>query len=303
MISDEDYSDTLASPCSRTSSGSDVSTSKQDHKGGPPFGCGCGRCNINNFLDGRCPKPERSLSSFPYLNTAAMKATDILILKGRLYDEFCLITREFSKFRTAICESLIDREIPVQKLIRVLRDLRAFSHAHSDVPLLGSCWSEITAAKTIDDIFNITTDYVSFNNFQITEHIVDSLGTEQDKMLLSEYRKKRDEYCKRNIFECPSYSTLCVEETTLVMKVEGIEKYSMKHLAGLISYLSRALSIANHSLKLCTVEKGCVKLIFQVPQSIKDTIFPLHAENLAELMNGTLSVTLLKCGKWLYQVS
>ena len=302
-FADDDYSETLSLSCSRTSSGSDVSASiKQDQSLGPPFGCGCGRCNINNFLDGRCLKPEKSSSSFPFLNTAAMKETDVLILKGRLYEEFCLITREFSKFRTAICESLVDRDVPVRKLVRALRDLRAFSHAHSDVPLLGSCWETIAAAKTIDDVFDITTDYVSFFNFQITEHIVDSLGTDQDKALLCDYRKKRDEYCKRNIFECPSYSSLSIEEPVLVMKLEGIEKYSMKHLSGLISHMSRALSVANQSLKLCTVEEGCIKLIFQVPHSIKDNIFPLSYEALLAIMEVDIHIVLLKCGRWLYQV-
>ncbi len=232
-----------------------------------------------------------------------MKATDVFILKGRLYEDFCRITREFSKFRTAVCESLIDRNVPVQKLVRVLRDLRAFSHVHTDTPLLGRCWPEISAAKSVDDIFDITTDYVSFFNFQITEHIVESLGTHQDKVLLSEYTKKRDEYCKRNIFECPSYSTLCIEEAILVMKVEGIEDYSMKHLAGLISHISRALSVESHSLTLCTVEKGCVKLMCQIPLCVQDSIFPLNNANLGELMDIGVGIKLLKCGRWLYQVS
>jgi len=278
-------------------------SSRQDQNLGPPFGCGCGRCNINHFLDGRCLKPEKSPSSFPYLNTVTMKETDVLILKGRLYEEFCLITREFSKFRTAICESLVDRGVPVLKLVRTLRDLKAFSHAHNDVPLLGSCWETIADAKTIDDVFDITTDYVSFFNFQITEHVVDNLGTDLDKVLLCEYRKKRDEYCKRNIFECPSYSALKAEEPVLVMKVEGIEKYSMKHLSGLISYVSRTLAVANQSLKLCTVEEGCVKLIFQVPHSVKDNTFPLSHGVLLAIMEMDVHIALMKCGRWLYQVS
>ena len=297
------------STCNSDGQSSDTSTSHTRTNRTQSFGCGCGNCSLNNFLDGRCPRPKKSLSSFPYLKTSGLKESEILILKGRLYEEFALITREFSKFNTAICESLIDREIPVQKITRVLRDLRAFSSSFSNAPLLGSCWPSITASKTIDNIFNILADYVSFFNFQITDHIVDVLGTASDKLLLCEYREKVDEYCKRNIFECPSYSTLCHEEATLILKVEGIEKYNMKHLAGLVSHVSKALLVTNHTLKLCSVEEGCVKLNFQVPQCINDKIFPLNVDRIGRLMNiGKLMempvyISLVKCVKWLYNVS
>jgi hypothetical protein len=206
----------------------------------------------------------------------------LMILKGRLYDEFQLITRRFAKFNFSICRSPINQEIPVKMLARVLRDLRAFQPSESDTPLLRDRFDAIKMAEDIDEVFDILADYVSFFSFHITEHIVESLGTKDDKKLLAAYKAELEEYCKRNIFECPSYSIpkpgVGVGVADLVMKVEGIEKYNLKHLAELISHVSKVLSVSQHTLQLCSVEKGCVQLNFQIPHFVKESIFPLTAE-------------------------
>lgn len=110
-----------------------------------------------------------------------------------------------------------------------------------------------------------------------------------------------EEYCKRNIFECPSYSTPKPGVADLVMKVEGIEKYNLKHLAELIAHVSKVLSVSQHTLQLCSVEKGCVQLNFQIPHFVKESIFPLAAgQKQAFVQRGIVRVA---CEGWTYQVS
>ena len=256
-----------------------------------------------------CPNTEKTATSFPYLKVSSLTESEKMILRGRLFEDFCQISIEFSKFNTAVCESLVDRKIPVVRVTRILRDLRAFSPSLSNTPLLGTQIDDISPEKTIDDIFDILSHYVSFFNFQLTEYLVNSLGTSQDKDLLHRYRAKLDEYCNRNIFECPSYSAPHPEQAALVMKVEGIEQYNMKHLSKLISYVSRALSVSYYSLRLCSVEEGCTKLNFQVPEFVRDVIFPLKTEYIEGLMGierglkKPFQISLVKCGFYLYKVS
>jgi len=274
------------------------------------YGCLCGKCSLNTFLDGMCPNTEKTATSFPYLKVSSLTESERMILRGRLYEDFCQISIEFSKFNTAICESFVDCKIPVLRVTRILRDLRAFSPSLSDTPLLGTQIDAITPDKTIDDIFDILSHYVSFFNFQITEYLVTSLGTNKDKDLLCLYKAKLDEYCLRNIYECPSYSAPHPKQAALVMKVEGIEQYNMKHLSKLLLYVSRALAVSNHSLRLCSVEEGCTKLNFQVPEFVRDFVFPLKMECIEELMRIGRSekkkpyyITMVKCGFYLYKVS
>lgn len=116
-------------------SSSDSGTSKEQ-RARQAFGCGCGKCSLTKFLDQGCPEPVKSLSSFPYLETSKLAPCEVMILKGRLFTEFQLISRRFSGFNTAICESLIDQNVPVKKLARALRDLGAFQSSSPDIPLL-----------------------------------------------------------------------------------------------------------------------------------------------------------------------
>lgn len=279
------------------------SDSTKGHKKPPhPFGCGCGRCNLSSFLETGCPEQVKTLSSFPYLQTTGLSQQEVMILKGRLFNEFQLITRRFSQFNSAICESLIDQEVTVKRLARVLRDLRAFQPSEpDDSRLLRDRFSEIRAAEDIDAVFDILADYVSFFSFHITEHIVENLGTQDDKKRLSKYKEELEGYCKRNIFECPSYSAPKPGVAELVMKVEGIERYNMKHLEELISHVSKAISVSQHTLQLCSVEKGCVQLNFQIPCFVKDVIFPLSTEQREELRGR--QIILVKCDSWKYEVS
>ena len=197
--------------------------------------------------------------------------------------------------------SLIYQEVPVKMLARVLRDLRAFQPSECDSPLLRDRFDAIKAAEDIDDVFDILAEYVSFFSFHITEHIVENLGTKDDKKLLAEYKAELEEYCKRNIFECPSYSTPKLGVANLVMKVEGIEKYNLKHLAELISHVSKVLSVSQHTLQLCSVEKGCVQLNFQTPHFVKESIFPLTAEQREAFAQR--AIILVMCEGWTYKVS
>ncbi len=279
---------------------SDTTARKDDKSSCPAFGCRCGKCSLNRYLDEGCPEPVKSLSSFPYLQTEGLNEGDIMILKGRLFHEYQLISRSFSRFNIVLCESLIDQKIPVKRLARVLRDLRAFEPSNPDSPLLRERFDEIKAANDIDDIFDIIADYVSFFSFHVTEHIVDNLGTQSDKQLLKDYKEELQEYCKRNIFECPSYSATKPGVADLVMKVEGVEKYNLKHLEELISHVSRVVSVNRYTLQLHSVEKGCVQLNFQIPHFVKEVIFPLKEGQREELKK--LAVIMVKCEQWMYQV-
>lgn len=252
------------------------------------------------YVDGGCPQPTPSTSSFPFLSTDELQDHERQILHGRLYEEFEKISYKFSSFTRSICESLIDRKVPLKKLERSLRDLKAFQPSYSDTPLLQDRFTEIKNAQDIDDVFDILTDYTSFFNCSIIEHIVKEHGTKQDKAALEAYHSDLMEYCKRNIFECPAYSPLKRGLATLVLKVEDevVENGNMKHLNSLTSKVSRALSLSKFTLNLCNVEKGCVQLVYQIPNTVVKHLFPLHKRQGVELCH--MGVTRLVCRKHNY---
>ena len=273
-----------------------------------PYDCGCGKCSYNDFLDGYCPSPNAA-STFPCLDMAALSELEKDELEAKLLSDFHRISKEFSKLNEGLCDSFTGRGIPLKKVAVLLQDLRAFPPStFANAPLLGTHIDMITTDNSIYDIFDILWLYISFFNYQITEHLVNHLGTDYDKVLLCRYKKNLDEYCSRSILECPSFSSPHRHQASFVLKVEGMNQYSIKELNVMMMRLTEILSIASHSLRLCRLEEGGKKIIFQVPLCVRDKVFPLSTECIRRLTmfgsstNSPITITLVKCGLFLYKV-
>ena len=247
------------------------------------YGCGCGECTFNSLFEKGCPKPIPSMSSFSYLNTEGLDDSQKQILKGRLYREFEVIKTDFARLVYKTCESLIQQGITVQRLVRLLMALGAFQPTLCERPLL--CIEELQAADNIDKVFVILQGYTSFFSYHVIEYIIDMFGTEQDKKNLHDYTAKLTEYSRRSIFECPTYSLARKDQANLVVKLEGVnlERYNMIHLAAFKSRTSDIIKVTEYTLRLCTVEEGCLQFTFQMPHFVKEVIFPLNDSQKAAL--------------------
>ena len=256
------------------------STLSTDEKQEPKdFGCGCGKCSFNSFLEKGCPKPVLSMSSFSYLNTEGLSHSQKQILSGRLYCEHEVIVSEFTRLVYKTCKSLVQQGVTVQELVRLLMMLHSFQPTAPlpSRPLLEERIEDLKAANTLDDVFLILRSYMSFFSYQIITVIIDEFGTPEDKENLHNYTTKLDEYSRRSVFECPSYSRTRNDQANLVVKLEGInlEKFNVKHLQVFQSRISNIIKVSKYTLRLCTVEKGCLELTFQMPHFVKELMFPL----------------------------
>ena len=57
------------------------------------------------------------------------------------------------------------------------------------VPVFCHYFKELKVADTIPKIFMVLNDYFSFFDYCIIEHIIEELGTEQDKAELQKYKE------------------------------------------------------------------------------------------------------------------
>ncbi len=260
-----------------------------------PYGCGCGECSFGTYLLRGCPQPTPSTSSFPFLIMDHLTTEQQYTLTGQLYDDFEQISFKFSRFTRSVCESLIARDVPLKTLVRSLRDLKAFQPTYSDSPLLQDRFKELRAAQDIDDVFDILTDYTSFFNHSLLEHIVQEHGEDKDKEALTCYQENLVEFCRRGIFECPVYTAPQRGLATLVLKVEDevVERGNLKHLGQLTSRVSKALCLTQYCLQLCSVQRGCVCLVYELPPWIPALLFPLSPRQQRDL--NTVGVIRLTC--------
>ena len=194
------------------------------------------------------------------------------------------IVRKFGHLHSRVYESLCERNVPVDKLVTHLLSLGAFDpvHKESQKPALQTFFQELRNARSIEDVLYIIRNCISFFNYHVIEHIVNELGTDQDRAELQNYERNFDEYSKRRVYECPPvYEPKSdADHVDLVVKVDSVyEEFTVKELKKFQYRLSRVLHVSPQSvLHLCKVEKGCLQLIFQIPSFVQQEIFPLSSE-------------------------
>ena len=246
--------------------------------------------------------PTPIVRSFPYQKVSRLTPEQQERLKIRLCVESEDIVRKFGHLQSRVYESLCERNISVDKLVTHLLSLGAFDPVHkgSQKPVFQAFSKELWNARSIEEVLYIIRSCISFFNYHIIEHIVNELGTEQDRVELQKYEKEFDEYSKRRVYECPPdyWSETEASHADLVLKVDSeYEEFTVKELEKFECRLSRILHVSPQIvLRLLQVEEGCLQLIFQIPSFVQQEIFPLCCEQ--ERALATEGVIRLTCGDY-----
>ena len=276
-----------------TSNGASVSTGPSSTTQGE---------EIQKPLETGSPAPPTTTTSFPYLKESGLTPEQQEGLSIRLCVESEDIICKFWRLHSRVYKSLCEQNISVDKLVTHLLLLDAFDPVSKATrkPVLQTFLQELRNAGSIEDVLWFIKDYFSFFNCRVIEHIVDGLGTDQDRVELQNYKKAFDEYSKRRIYECPPvYGPLSdADHANLVMKLDSVyEKFTVKELKKFEYRLSRIFCVTPQSvLRLCRVEEGCLHLIFQVPSFVQQEIFPLSSEQESSL--AAEGVIRLTCGDY-----
>ena len=248
------------------------------------------------------PPSSYTTSSFPYLDVSGLTPKQQEGLKTRLCVESEDIVHQFWYLHSRVYKSLCEQNVPVDKLVTHLLSLGAFDPVYKDCqkPMLQTFYQDLQNAGNIEKVLFIIRDYISFFNYRVIEHIVDGLGTNQDKTELQNYKKEFDQYSKRRIYECPPVygSKSDAHYADLVVKVDSVyEEFTVKELKNFEYRLSRIFCVSPQNvLRLCRVEEGCLQLIFQVPSFVQQEIFPLSSEQEGAL--AAENVIRLTCGDY-----
>ena len=211
------------------------------------------------------------------------------------------IVHKFWRLHSRVYKSLCKQNVPVNELVTHLLSLGTFDPVYkgSQKPALQNFFQDLHNAGNIEDVLYIIKDYFSFFNYRVIEHIVDGLGTDQDRVELQNYERDFDEYSKRRVYECPPEygSNSDAEHVDLIVKLDSVyENYTVKELMKFQCRLSRTLHVSSQSVRLLQVEEGCLKLTFQVPSFVQQEIFPLSSEQESALAaEGVIRMT---CGEY-----
>lgn len=216
------------------------------------------------------------------------------------------MTLKFQTLFSATVESLKKQKVSVREIVCHLVGFGPVLPTYEDLklPPFRRKLAKLRKAKAIDDIMVTVGDYCSFFNYHMIEHIIDELGTRQDKKNLAKYKEEFARYAERHVFECPS-EVGSVSDGLVNMLVtldQTFESCTVRNLELFIDDLRRILNISTGAVfKLCHVAPGSLKLTFQLSPSLLQGVFPLSDEQKSSLASLDITVTELSCEGYVYQ--
>ena len=247
---------------------------------------------------------HKSTFTFPCLDLMNLSKEEKQCLHQRLYTESIDMTRKFQNLFSATTESLKRQKVSVKTLVCHLVGLGPALPTYEDLelPPFRRQLPELRKAKTVDDAMLVIGDYCSFFNYHMIEHIINKLGTRQDKENLAKYKEEFAIYAERHVFECPS-EVGSVSDDLVNMFVtldQTFESCTVRNLELFVDDIRKILNISTGAIfKLCHVAPGSLKLMFQLSPSILPDVFPLSDEQKSSL--ASLDITELSCEGYIYQ--
>ena len=228
------------------------------------------------------PIPQ-AIFTFPCLDLKEMSKEEKQHLQQRLYIESIAMAEKFQRLFSDTTESLKRQKVTVREILCHLVGLGPLLPTYDDLklPIFRRQLPALRNAKSVDDAMQVIGDYCSFFNFRMIDHIISKLGKIRDKKNLSKYEEEFHNYCQHHIFECPSeLGSISNGHAKMFVKLD--KTYENCTIEILHLFVNKLWSIFNVSsatgLKLCRIERGCLKLTFQLPFVAVQDIFPLSRE-------------------------
>ena len=207
---------------------------------------------------------------------------------------------KFQKLFSATKKSLREKKVTASELVGHLECLGFLKPTFKDAGLspLQHQLPKLAESKTVDDVMSIVKDYCSFFNYHLLEHIIDEFGTTQDKENLAAYKKDFEEYAQCCVIEGPLEVGKMSEDgfSNMFVTLDDVfDNCTLSHLNVFVADLRKVLNISSDvGLRLCYINRGSIKLTFQLPYSVQQDVFPLSPKQ--EALLADLGVVELSCG-------
>ena len=209
-------------------------------------------------------------------------------------------------------ECMISKNVPVSKLKTFLRGLHRLSTI--DVTDQLTISKNLMNAQTIDDMMLIIWSYCSFFNFSLIETMVNKFKQLHGfKPRLEEYKEAFAKYAEHKlVYCCPSgiglntEAGLGTEAAEIFVKLDDAYKdCRLTHLETLRKDLCQIFRIPLEIFPLEGVQPGSVCVVFQMPEFMKEKIFPLSKKQilaLRELNYDNIQIYSVVCSKYSYDI-
>lgn len=214
---------------------------------------------------------------------------------------------QFYRVLSMFFSSLNERKISVDDIKTHLMVLDAFddnddNDDNQHQPVFHEQMDKLDNASTINEIFKVIKVFCSFVNYDLVEYLIDVIGVEEDRARLKEYKKSFEDYARRRIFECPPKTAMSTAgQCDMYVKLDShFSKLSLNDLREFRFNISKILKVSHYIVRLYCIEKGCIRLTFQIPYFVKQRSFPLTSKQKDSLLQ--LGVRSLICGDYEFPI-
>ena len=208
------------------------------------------------------------------------------------------IQDEFNTLFTRIRMFLVRQDVTVDDMILYLERVPGYTH----ISLFHAEIHNLREASNLTDVFRIAGKHCSWFNHSFLGSVIRTFcrDSEEIRKAHQEYLTHFEKYCNYRVKQCPLKNGLGHGRErceTIIMKVDRKwEEILIKELKEVTFNLARIIDVPRHTLYLCSVENGCVKLTFLVPNYIPDAVFPLTPKQETGMRD--MGVIDLQCGTY-----
>ena len=220
-------------------------------------------------------------------------------------DTLKIMKLDLSTLTTAVRLSLERREISVRSLLGHLQSIEAVGPSFKPLYVGHSKPLKSVAAhefQSLEEIFVALAPYCSWFNHLIIENIIETFceGDEDVERKWTAFQGKVKRYCERRVIDCPGdqygedndVSDDSEVRKNMIMKVDyNWEMIQVDQLFHIRDSVAKILDIKPFNLYLRTVENGCIRMVFRVPDHAISDIS--HTPSTGEALHniGVIEVT------------
>ena len=242
--------------------------------------------------------PEHNLQAecitFPYLDINKLSSLECKDIIQRLSSDYKEILRKFAKLQSCVCESLESRKIPVEKVANCALSLAIYKSDDVPRPLIAEEQKSLEDASSMDRIFiNLRKhNLISYFDYGILQHIVDTHGSEEDKHRLQEYVEYFQIFCQRKVYEVPPVISECTLRTRRTFKVLMTSDMTttLADVAAAERKIADILGVPHSALTLHEIMPGSLVLTLSISASFAEKLFPLQKPQLDQLEANKFSI-------------
>ena len=301
---DEESSGYQSAPWTNSSdehpNGSDLDTPT------PPVACTCENCSLYSLCTRGCLNPGGDSPPLPIWNGTETTFTTNswqYNYENKLMRDTNHIIFAFASLVNHTQRSFSDR-VSLNEIVLWIKQLEAYKPLKNSLSL-SERMGEVYKVKDMVKLFEILSDYWSWYNHHLLEHLILEFGGPEDKRRLRQYCDQFTSFLEKRLPNSQDTFRLGTGrgkgQKPLLIKVdENWDTVSLKHIRELHYNIAEILNLRPHVLYLASVSKGCICLHFMVPESMDKQSFSFCESQKKALQEA--GVFRVECGEYVWQV-